>query len=256
MRRRIQYLEGGSFLHRMHPLVKSAWLIALSISVFMVPSPWFILGFLVLVWIGFRVAGASLARLTGMRLILPTTLFLAGLQMAFTRSGEVWLRLWSCFVTVDGIEAGVYVGGRFVSIVLLSYLFVLTTHPGELAHALMQAGVQYRYGYSLITALRMVPMFQIEADTIYKAQLARGIRHDRGGLPGLIEMARQMLMPLLVSALGKADTLAVSMEGRCFGMHARRTHLRRVAVRGEDILSFGVLAIWAAGVAGFRLWLV
>jgi energy-coupling factor transport system permease protein len=253
MKARVQYLEGRSLLHRMHPLIKGAWLIVLSLSVFLVPSPWFILGFLVLLWLGFRSAGASLGQLTGMRLIVPTALFLAGLQMAFVRSGEVALRLWRYPVTVDGIQAGVYVGGRFLSIVLVSYLFVLTTHPGELAHAMMQAGVPYRYGYSLITALRMVPMFQVEADTIHKAQLARGIRLDRGGVPGLVEAARQMLMPLLVSALGKADTLAVSMEGRCFGMYPRRTHLRSAAFHREDILSLVVLAVWAVGIAELRL---
>jgi energy-coupling factor transport system permease protein len=253
MKARVQFIEGNSLLHRMHPLVKLAWLVVLSISVFFVPSPWFVIGFLVLVWIGFRVAGADFRSLTGMRLVLPTALFLAGLQMAFVRTGAVGLRLWHLSVTLDGVEAGVYVGGRFLSIVLLSYLFVLTTHPGELAHALMQAGVPYRFGYSLITALRMVPMFQIEADIIHKAQSARGIRVDRGGVRGLVEAARQMLMPLLVSALGKADTLAVSMEGRCFGMHPRRTYLRNAAFGRGDILSIAVLAVWAACIVGLKV---
>jgi energy-coupling factor transport system permease protein len=255
MRPRVQYFEGRSLLHRMHPVVKSAWLVVLSVSLFLVPSVRFILGFLLCLLFCFWYAGTSLSRLTGMRLILLTAVLLAGMQLVFIRSGETWLRLWGWSVTVDGFEAGVYVGGRFLSIVLLSFLFVLTTHPGELAYAMMQIGVPYRYGYSLITAFRMVPMFQIEADTVYKAQLARGMRHDRGGVRGLIEMARQMLMPLLVSALGKADTLAVSMEGRCFGMHKRRTYLRRADLRVEDRIALFLLVVWVIALVSFKLYL-
>ena len=240
---RVEYIGGRSLLHRLHPLVKFAWLLALSVAVFLVSSPWLILGLLALLWPAFRYAGARLGRLSGIRLILATSLLLAVLQVFFVRGGQVLLQLWSWSITLDGVAAAVYVAGRFLSIVLFSYLFVLTTHPGELAFALMQAGLPYRYGYALITALRMVPMFQIEADTVYKAQLARGMRYDRGGLRGLIEMIRRMFMPLLVSALGKADTLAISMEGRCFGMHASRTYRRRVALRRADILSLAVLLL-------------
>lgn len=252
MRARVQYIEGGSALHRLHPIAKSAWLIVLSVALFLVPSPWFILGLLAVTWFGLRLAGAGWRRLAGMRLVLGTAALLATLQMAFVQSGDVWLRLWHLNITVDGLQAAVYVGGRFLCIVLLSYLFVLTTHPGELAHGLMQVGLPYRYGYSLITALRMVPMFQVEADTIYKAQLARGIGHDRGGLRVWVERLRQMLMPLLVSALGKADALAVSMEGRCFGMSSRRTYLRRVNWRKGDLFSLAALVLWILGVAAWR----
>jgi energy-coupling factor transport system permease protein len=252
MKARVQYFEGRSLLHRLHPIVKFAWLIVLSVSVFLVPSPWFTLGLLVLTRLGFRLAGVSMSRLSGMRLVLVTASLLTALQVAFIREGEVFFRLWRWDVTLDGLESGVYVGGRFLCIVLLSYLFVLTTHPGELAHAMMQVGVPYRYGYSLITALRMVPMFQIEADMVYKAQLARGLRHDRGGLRRWIVRARQLLMPLLVSALGKADTLAVSMEGRCFGMSIKRTYLRRVTWCSGDLLSLLILGVWIVGVAAWK----
>jgi energy-coupling factor transport system permease protein len=252
MRPRLQYFEGRSLLHRIHPMVKSAWLLVSSVSLFLVPNAWFILGILALSALGFWHVGAGWKRLRGMRLILLTTLLLAGLQLVFNRSGTPWLRFWDWSITVDGIEAALYVGGRFLGIVLLSYLFVLTTDPGELAHAMMQMGVPYRYGYSLIMALRMVPMFQIEAETIYKAQLARAMRHDRGGLRGLIGMARQMLMPLLVSGLTKADTLAVSMEGRCFGMHRRRTYLRRTSLHMMDLISLFFLIVCTIALAIFR----
>lgn len=250
---RVQFHEGDSSLHQMHPAVKSVLLLALSISLFLLPSAWFIPAVLFFIVLGFHHAGVKLDQLAGLRLILVTTLFLFALQVFFTRDGEVLLRLGSWGLTREGLIAGVSIAGRFLAIVLLSYLFVLSTHPGELAYALMQTGVPYRYGYSLITALRMVPMFQVEAQTIYKAQIARGMRIERGGLRGLLTRARQMLMPLLVSALGKADTLAVSMEGRCFGMYPQRTYLRSVSLSAVDAWALVGLTVWIAVIAGYRI---
>jgi energy-coupling factor transport system permease protein len=255
MKARIQYIDGNSILHRMHPVVKVIWLLVLGLSLFILPSPWFILGFCALLILAFCHAGVSVVRLGGFRLILLTSLLLAGFQIFFVRSGTVWLQIGPWELTRDGFFAGIYIGGRFLGIVLLSYLFVLTTHPGELAYALMQSGVPYRYGYAFITALRMVPIFQLEADTIYKAQIARGMGIDRGGMRGLFTRTRQLLMPLLVSALRKADTLAVSMEGRCFGMYPQRTYLRTAALSGLDFCSLIGLALWVLGISLTRvLW--
>jgi energy-coupling factor transport system permease protein len=253
LKARIQYFEGRTIIHRMHPVVKAIWLVVLSASLFILPSPWFILGFIALLALGFWRAGVSLIHLAGFRLILLTSLLLAGLQFFFVRSGQAWFQIGSWDFTRDGLSSGIYIGGRFLGIVLLSYLFVLTTHPGELVYALMRVGVPYRYGYSLITALRMVPIFQAEADTIYKAQIARGMGLDRGGLRGSFTRVRQLLMPLLVSALGKADTLAVSMEGRCFGMYPQRTYLRSATLRAEDWWSLLGLGLLVLGISLYRI---
>ncbi len=72
---------------------------------------------------------------------------------------------------------GSHVGARFLDVVLLSYLFVLTTEPNLLAYGLMQVGLPYRFGFALVTALRLVPVFEKEGETVYRAQLARGIAY-------------------------------------------------------------------------------
>jgi energy-coupling factor transport system permease protein len=99
----------------------------------------------------------------------------------------------------------------------------------------------------------MVPLFQDEADTIYKAQIARGMRHDRGGIRSWFTRVRQLLMPLLVSALSKADTLAVSMEGRCFGMYPERTYLRSTTLKRVDLWALIGLAFWVLSVSIYRI---
>ena len=167
-------------------------------------------------------------------------------QTLFVRTGAPVLEIGPLEITADGLRAGLYVAARLLSVVWLGYLFVFTTEPNALAYGLMQVGLPYRYGFALITALRLVPVFEQEGQTVYQAQLARGIAYDRGGLKRFLTLARQFFLPLLVSALGKVDTLAVSMEGRCFGKYPRRTFLRETRFTRRDGAALGVLLALAA----------
>jgi energy-coupling factor transport system permease protein len=246
---RIAYQPGHSILHRLHPLVKGAWMLFGTILVFVVPSPWLILAVLGLVLLAFPVAGLHLGQVRGTRLFTTTALLLGVLQILFVRQGAVLVRIGPLALTADGMEAGVYVAGRFLSVVLLSYLFVLTTDPNNLAYALMQAGLPYRYGFTLITALRLVPIFEQEGQIVYSAQLARGVQYDTHSPRRFLTLARQFFLPLLVSALGKVDALAVSMEGRCFGKYPTRTFLRVVHVTRQDVTATILLLLSIAATA-------
>jgi energy-coupling factor transport system permease protein len=152
-------------------------------------------------------------------------------------------------VTAGGVEAGVYVAARFLSVILLSYLFVLTTDPNDLAYGLMRAGLPYRYGFALITALRLVPIFEQEGQIVYRAQLARGVRYDTRSPRRFLTLGRQFFLPLLVSALGKVDSLAVSMEGRCFGKYPTRTFLREARTTRQDVIAVALLVLGIVAVA-------
>lgn len=246
---RITYQPGRSFLHRLHPLVKMAWLLFGTTLVFVVRSPWVVMVAVALLALAFPLAGLRLGRVRGTRLFVTTALLLGLLQLLFVHEGETLLQIGPVVITVDGLQAAVYVAGRFLSVILLSYLFVLTTEPNDLAYALMRAGLPYRYGFALITALRLVPVFEQEGQTVYHAQLARGVQYDIRSPRRFVTLARQFFLPLLVSALGKVDALAVSMEGRCFGKYPTRTFVREVHATRLDWLAVGLLLAAALAVA-------
>lgn len=255
-RHRITYQPGDSVLHRLHPLTKAAWLILGTVLVFVVHSPWLVAGAVVLLLLGFPAAGVRLGRVRGTRLFVSTALLLGLLQVVLVREvhqGATLVEVGPLVVTAGGVEAGIYIAGRFLSVILLSYLFVLTTEPNDLAYALMRAGLSYRYGFALITALRLVPTFEQEGQIVYNAQLARGVRYDVRSPRRFLTLTRQFVLPLLVSALGKVDALAVSMEGRCFGKYPTRTFLRQVQATRLDGVAVGVLLV-AVAVLGY--WIV
>ncbi len=250
---RIAYRSGDTLLHRLHPLTKAAWLLFGTISVFAIHSPWAVAAVVALLLLAFRTTGVQLRRVRGTRLFISTALLLAVLQILFVNEGTVLFELGPLTVTTSGVEAGIYIAGRFLSVVLLSYLFVLTTEPNDLAYALMRAGLPYRYGFALITALRMVPTFEQEGQIVYNAQLARGVQYDVRSPRRLLTLARQFVLPLLVSALGKVDALAVSMEGRCFGKYPTRTFLREVRATRLDVVAVGLLVLGIMATIGYRI---
>jgi len=253
--RRITYQPGDSFLHCLHPLVKLAWLVSATVVLFITQRPMGVLAMLVLAGAAFPLNRLALHKVRGLRFFAFTALalFLAQILFANTTAAPL-LQLGPLRVTEEGIARGIYTAGRLLTVILLSYLFVLTTEPNDLGYALMRAGLPYRYGFMLITALRLVPLFEQEAQTVYQAQLARGIVYDRGGIKRFFTLARQFFLPLLVSAMSKVNALAVSMEGRCFGKYPHRTFLREVTFTKRDGVALGVLLVGMVTLIFLRLW--
>lgn len=258
---KIIYQPGSSWLHSLHALVKLCWLVGLSISLFVIASPLWILAVLLLTIVSFPSAGLDLRRdVRGIRFLTTMGALLFTLQVIFNHTGSVILDIalgpLNLQVTDGGVAAGVYVGGRFLALVLMSYLFVLTTDPSDLAYGLMRVGLPYRYGFVLITALRLAPLFEIESNTVYQAQLTRGVKYDVRSPRKFVYLARQLILPLLVSALSKVDDLAVSMEGRCFGKHATRTYRQTPKYTSWDTLALILLGLGLLAMVGIALWRV
>jgi energy-coupling factor transport system permease protein len=232
--------------------VKLAWLIWGTLFVFWVQTPWAVLGVLALLVAAFSMSKIRLREVRGRRLFFTTTLGLIIVQLLFVKQGPVLLAIGPLALTWEGLKAGVYVAGRFLDVILLSYLFVFTTEPNDLAYGLMQVGLPYRYGFALVTALRLAPLFEQEGRTVYQAQLARGIAYDVRSPRRFVTLARRFFLPLLVSALSKVDALAVSMEGRCFGKYPQRTFMREVRFSWRDGVAVGLLVL-SIGITGYWL---
>jgi energy-coupling factor transport system permease protein len=116
----------------------------------------------------------------------------------------------------------------------------------------MGVGLPDRWGFALVTALRLAPIFRAEADHVYRAQRMRGVAYDAGAPRRWYLMLRHLCLPLVVSALRTAHALALSMEGRGFGLHRRRTYMREVALHGCDVVAIVLLVLSILAAAWFR----
>jgi len=242
---KIQYSPGNTFIHKLHPLTKLLWLLGFSIAVFLVQNAWLSITItLVLISLLFYLE-KSVLRIRGFRLALFTSLFLFLLQLIFNNNGPILLSLDVQWLTItrQGLSNGLTIASRFLSIILVSYLFVLSTSPNVLSYALMRIGIPYRFGFILITALRLAPILEDDARTIYRAQISRGVNIDTKCISKLWLLPRQYFTPVLVSALAKVDALNFSMEGRCFGKFPNRTYLNHAKTGLKDIAAICLLTI-------------
>ena len=172
-----------------------------------------------------------------LRYVLFFALFLFLAQVLSIQSGRAVFRIWRT-VTTGGLHAGATMALRFLTILSSSFLYVTTTDPDRLANTLIRWGIPYRYGYTFILALRFVPFFRKELRTVREAQQLRGMRVSVRSPRRLLRALEFVFVPVLVSGLVRVDTIAMSMKGRAFGLHPRRTLPPKQAMTREDV------AIW------------
>jgi energy-coupling factor transport system permease protein len=234
---KLAYQPRQSVLHQLHPISKFIWLILITVFVFIISN-----GLLIFAITGWcliylfavypqiwKNRGFKLALITGMTLFILYVLFDKTGKTLFNPGVSILL------LTSGGFFNGIIYSGRFLTIVTVSYLFVLTTKPTDLAYSLMRIGIPYRIGFMLVTALCLAPILEDEGKTIYQAQLVRGVRYDDGSVRQFILVIRQFMTPLLITAIRRADKLVFSMEGRGFGQYKKRTFRHKPKFKGWDI---------------------
>lgn len=221
----LAYIPGNTLAHKLYPVTKLAWLLIASFLLFILSNGYFVICIASVFFLLLMAIQPQVWKLRGFRFVLGTGLTLFILYLLFIKGGQILLNPGIGFlrITTEGIATGLLYCGRFFTIIFLSMIFILTTNPSQLAYALMQIGIPYRFGFMLVTALRLAPLMEQEGQTIYHAQLVRGIRYDRAGPKKLFLLIQQFLTPMLINALRRADRLYFSMEGRGFGQSTHRT---------------------------------
>jgi energy-coupling factor transport system permease protein len=238
----LTYLDNDSRLHRIHPLVKLVWLICFSFTCFAAASCLAGIILFCLLLIAYGLAGMSPGFfLRKLRFILVFGLFILLIQILTVESGVLLWRLSlgpaSLSVWSEGLLGGLGLMLRFINIIGSSYLFVATTDPNRLAYSLMEAGLPYRFGFMLITALRFIPVFYLELEQVKNAQMAKGIDMEGLSPRKLVKAVRYLLIPLVISALGKVDYLIISMENRAFGLYPTRSYMYSQALSRNDLIT-------------------
>ena len=152
-----------------------------------------------------------------------------------------------------GLERSVVVVLRIALVVGFALSFSSTTPPPAIADALAALMSPLRrlgvpvggLAMSASVALRFIPLTVEEVDRIRCAQRARGARLDEGGLLRRLASWGQVLVPLLVSLLRRADELASAMCDRCF-TGEQTTLLGPLSARDWATLLVGVALAAAA----------
>jgi energy-coupling factor transporter transmembrane protein EcfT len=128
----------------------------------------------------------------------------------------------------EGFILGIVVVCRLAALTLLLPILTLTTPPHQISAGLCALGVNYRAAFIITTALNLIPFFKEEALVIMDAQRLRGMRKFG------IKSYTNLLVPLMLDAMRKAQMSSVAMDSRAFGVYKTRTWLEKPKMKRLD----------------------
>jgi energy-coupling factor transport system permease protein len=248
------YLDRGTWVHRLHPVVRILAMGAFFVASFVVERP---AGQVPLVaMLAFLLVQTGAARNVHRLRILFVLIFV----MTFL--------VWTLFYGPDGRPPLVDLGAIQVSrtapwfalgmaikldvIVGAGILFLSVTRIEELAYALTRLGVPYKMGFTMSLAFRLVPVFLDSAATVVQAQRCRGLDFGQGGVVRRLRRYIPVIVPVFMGALRRADGMAMALEARGFQATAARTSLQRYRLRPTDVAT--LLSVAALAVFYLTLW--
>jgi energy-coupling factor transport system permease protein len=238
--------RGSTWLHRLDPLVKLAWLVAVIVVSFATFHP---LPLLAIAVVGLVVAasagvGSRVARI--LAIFVPVTASILVIQTlgpaACVGGCTPVARLGPLLLYGEGTIRGLSLVSRLLAVEVVALAVILTTHPSDLFAALARLRVPYVPNLMLSMTLRLIPILQREFAIVLSAQRARGMQAS--GFAALLPS----FVPVFAGAFQRVQQLTISLESRGFGATSRRTSYRQVRSGPRAMLA--ALAGIAAGVVG------
>ena len=134
---------------------------------------------------------------------------------------------------------------KYLSVIPVVLMFIVTTNPSEFAASLAYIGVNYKVGYSMAIALRYIPDVQSDFTKIKHAQEARGI--EMSAKASFFERIKRMgsiIFPLIFSSMDRIDVVSNAMELRGFGKNKKRTWYAGRRLQRNDYLTLAFLLLF------------
>ena len=147
----------------------------------------------------------------------------------------------------DGLLLGLVIGCRLVSLMLLLSLFIETTPPHQIAQGLASFGFNYRTAFIITTAFNLIPLFEEQGHAIMDAQKLRGVKSfEEGSFFVKLKAYPPLVVPLVLSAMRKAQLAGIAMDSRAFGVYKTRTWIDKSSMNMRDYLSLAICSLFAA----------
>ena len=167
--------------------------------------------------------------------------------------GPTLLEVGSMRIGADTAVNGLELGLRLVAIALAGVLATASSDPVDLADALIQQWrVSPRFALGALAALRLLPSFAREWQTIGLARRARGVDAGRSPVARLRLMGGRLLA-LLVGGVRRATRMAAAMESRGLGARDCRTVARPQRMRAADWAWIAGALLLGAGAMGVSM---
>jgi energy-coupling factor transport system permease protein len=109
-----------------------------------------------------------------------------------------------------------------------------------------QCKLSPKLAYGVIAGFRFLPLLKEEVQLIQQAHKIRGGAAENG-LKEKVSALKRYTIPLLASAIRKAERTALAMESKGFTGSRNRTYYRSLTVSPRDWLFFFIVLLLFAG---------
>jgi energy-coupling factor transport system permease protein len=252
-----QFVETGSFVHRMDARVKIAATSVLIVASFLIDS---FLGFavvlplLVVIGVVSKIPLGYILR--GSRIFIAFLVFILAFQVLFY-PGDVpessYLWRWGILsVSTEGLYTAGIIALRVILLYYVTTMLMLTTSLVDLTNGLeLILGPLQRLRVPVnelvlvfVIAIKFVPIFIEEMERLARAQTARGVPFDEGGALTRARRLGRLLVPIFISGFARADTLTIAMNTRSYRGGRYRTKLRQMRAKSSDWLVLMLVIVW------------
>lgn len=168
------------------------------------------------------------------RALAPLLILVVVLGSLRWRAEHALLALGPITVTLGALWTAIGVGARIAGIGLLVSLVLWSTALGDAIAGLTRLGLPFAIGFPFIMALQYVVTFRRQFQHILEAQQSRGLTFSRGNPFQVARAYIPVLVPLIITALRSADSLALALQSRGFRVGQRRTSRRVLHMHARD----------------------
>ena len=250
----LDYLPGGSVLHKMHPLVKIFVSILICAAAFCSSNYFFLLG-IILFNILMGVIGNGkernglLARTFGiLKGLIKMSIFLVILQLLVIRKGDPLFMIGNFAITDVALEKALLLVLRLIGATLPLSILISVTNLNDLSNTLVKyLHIPYKYAFTFTSAIRFIPVFSTEMSGIIESQQARGVDFEVKNPFKKFGMILPLCFPLLISSVRKIESTATAAELRGFYLRTRACCTKSYKVHFRDIVFMLMGAALLAG---------
>lgn len=151
---------------------------------------------------------------------------------------------------------------KYIAVIPLGLVFLLTTNPSELASSINRVGVNYKIAYAFSLTLRYFPDMIRNYKDISLAQQSRGLDFSKNEkLHIRIKNVCNVCIILIFATLDKIDVVTNAMDLRGFGKNNKRTWYAEKSLDKPDYMCIvgcftfallGICLVWSGSHS--RVW--
>jgi energy-coupling factor transport system permease protein len=242
------FMSNQTWLHDMNPSVKFILVIVSMFSLAWFFNPWtpflFFIGITLFQFV-FSQANWKVWAL----LMIPITFTAIGylwttIVFAADTSGEIIFAWNGWTVTDQQLNTSLSLAFRVFAFSSMSFMFALTTDPVKFVMSLMQQlRLSPKLAYGVMVGYQFLPVVKEEFIQIRHAHRMRGIGDEQQKWRRIVSL-RRLFIPLLASAVRRAERSAFAMEARGFTGEKREVFYEPIFVtRRDGLLSILILTL-------------